>query len=52
MSSSTSNSKAAETSKADESAAQEVVPTVGVLEEDDEFEEFATAGALPVHQFS
>ncbi|KAF5326979.1 hypothetical protein D9619_004817 [Psilocybe cf. subviscida] len=43
MSSSASNSKAAETSKADESAVQEVVPTVGVLEEDDEFEEFATA---------
>lgn len=44
MSASASNSKIAET-KATEQPQQEVTPHVGVLEEDDEFEEFPVAGA-------
>jgi 26 proteasome complex subunit DSS1 len=44
MSSSASNSKAAESSKAPEQPTQEPLPHVGVLEEDDEFEEFPVAG--------
>ncbi|KAF8199593.1 DSS1/SEM1 family-domain-containing protein [Pholiota molesta] len=44
MSSSASNSKAAESSKAPEQPTQsEPLPHVGVLEEDDEFEEFPVA---------
>ncbi len=44
MSASASNSKVAET-KATEQPQQEATPHVGVLEEDDEFEEFPVAGA-------
>ncbi|KAF9475403.1 hypothetical protein BDN70DRAFT_924025 [Pholiota conissans] len=43
MSSAASNSKAAESSKVPEQPQQEPQPHVGVLEEDDEFEEFAAA---------
>ncbi|KAF8150635.1 DSS1/SEM1 family-domain-containing protein [Crassisporium funariophilum] len=43
MSTSASNSKPAESSKAAEPQKQENPPHLGVLEEDDEFEEFAVA---------
>ena len=41
---SASTSKAGESSKPAEQKAQENLPSLGVLEEDDEFEEFAVAG--------
>jgi hypothetical protein len=44
MSASTSNVKAGESSKLAEQKKQENLPNLGVLEEDDEFEEFAVAG--------
>ncbi|KDR76342.1 hypothetical protein GALMADRAFT_68021 [Galerina marginata CBS 339.88] len=43
MSTSASNSKAPETSKATEQPKAEAQPHLGVLEEDDEFEEFPVA---------
>jgi hypothetical protein len=43
---STSTSKAGESSKPVEQKNQETLPNLGVLEEDDEFEEFAVAGQL------
>lgn len=44
--SSASNSKVTETPKPAEQPQQEAQPHVGVLEEDDEFEEFPVAGGL------
>jgi hypothetical protein len=41
---SASTSKAAESSNLAEQKTQENLPNLGVLEEDDEFEEFAVAG--------
>jgi len=43
MSASTSNAKTSESSKPEEQQKQESLPNLGVLEEDDEFEEFAVA---------
>ena len=43
---SASTSKAYESSKPAEQKPQETLPNLGVLEEDDEFEEFAVAGQL------
>ncbi|KAJ3510087.1 hypothetical protein NLJ89_g4873 [Agrocybe chaxingu] len=43
MSTSTSNSKPAESSKLTEESKAETQPHLGVLEEDDEFEEFSVA---------
>jgi len=45
--SSTANSKTSESSKsAEQPAKPEAQPHLGVLEEDDEFEEFAVAGSF------
>ena len=49
MSTSASNSKAAEQPKPTEQTPQDPQAHLGVLEEDDEFEEFPVAGALPRH---
>jgi len=46
MSASTSNTKGDQSSKLAEQQKQENLPNLGVLEEDDEFEEFAVAGCL------
>jgi hypothetical protein len=46
MTSSTSNPKTAESSKVTEPAKQDAQPHLGVLEEDDEFEEFPVAGSF------
>ena len=43
---SATTSKAAESSKPAEQKPQENLPNLGVLEEDDEFEEFPVAGQL------
>lgn len=43
---SASTSKAGESSKPAEPKNQDTLPSLGVLEEDDEFEEFAVAGQI------